>query len=158
MSPIPGWLVGAQSVALNMSNNDLAVQMHFSLFKDSGGYVLKPAEMWHSRDASEWPPWREQLHCAVITLISIHNLPKVCSFVRMPPPAESPTLRPREFCFVDTEWRSPPSLRRSPLRLPRLPPRAQWCGLSAQQPGAQLPGDHTVPSTDWRCPTLATIY
>jgi len=45
MSPLPCWLVGAQSVALNMSNNDLAVQLHFALFKGSGGYVLKPAEM-----------------------------------------------------------------------------------------------------------------
>jgi len=45
MSPLPGWLVGAQSVALNMSNNDLAMQLHYALFNGSGGYVLKPLEM-----------------------------------------------------------------------------------------------------------------
>lgn len=45
MSPLPGWLAGAQSVTLNMSNNDLAVQLHFALFRGSGGFVLKPPEM-----------------------------------------------------------------------------------------------------------------
>eukprot|EP00966_Prymnesium_polylepis_P047997 1111329-Prymnesium_polylepis.2 len=45
MSPIPGWLAGAQNVALNMSNVDLAVQVHFALFHGSAGFVLKPREM-----------------------------------------------------------------------------------------------------------------
>jgi len=45
LSPLPGWLVGAQSIALNMSNNDLAAQLHFALFNGSRGYVLKPLEM-----------------------------------------------------------------------------------------------------------------
>ena len=45
MSPLPCWLAGAHSVALNMSNNDLPVQLHFALFHGSGGYVLKPPEM-----------------------------------------------------------------------------------------------------------------
>eukprot|EP00966_Prymnesium_polylepis_P004145 94931-Prymnesium_polylepis.1 len=41
MNPLPCWLAGAQFIALNMSNNDLAVQLHFALFNDSS-YVLKP--------------------------------------------------------------------------------------------------------------------
>mmetsp|Transcript_34887 Transcript_34887/g.96346 ORF Transcript_34887/g.96346 Transcript_34887/m.96346 type:complete len:737 (-) Transcript_34887:487-2697(-) len=45
MSPLPGWLSGAQSVALNMSKPDLPVQLHFALFKGSAGYVLKPPVM-----------------------------------------------------------------------------------------------------------------
>ena len=45
MSPLPGWLAGAQNVCLNFSDNDLAVQLHFALFDGSGGYVLKPPEM-----------------------------------------------------------------------------------------------------------------
>jgi hypothetical protein len=93
MSPIPGWLVGAQSVALNMSNNDLAVQLHFSLFNDSGGYLLKPVEMWQShRDATDWPPWREQLHCAAIKILSLHNYPKVCFLVLIAEPPDSATM------------------------------------------------------------------
>lgn len=45
MSPLPGWLAGSQLVALNMSNNDLPLHLHFALFNGSGGYVLKPLEM-----------------------------------------------------------------------------------------------------------------
>ena len=39
--------VGAQHVALNMGNPkpDLPLQLHYALFEDSGGYVLKPKEM-----------------------------------------------------------------------------------------------------------------
>ena len=35
----------AQSVALNMSNGDLPVQLHFALFNSSSGYIIKPPEM-----------------------------------------------------------------------------------------------------------------
>jgi len=49
MSPLPGWLIGAQSVCLNMSNVDLPVALHFALFKGSGGFVLKPLEMCDSQ-------------------------------------------------------------------------------------------------------------
>ena len=45
MNPVPCWLAGAQHVALNMSNNDLALKMHFALFKSSEGFILKPEEM-----------------------------------------------------------------------------------------------------------------
>jgi len=46
MSPLPCWLAGTQSVALNLcSGNDLAVQLHFALFNHSLGFVLKPPEM-----------------------------------------------------------------------------------------------------------------
>mmetsp|Transcript_64229 Transcript_64229/g.191742 ORF Transcript_64229/g.191742 Transcript_64229/m.191742 type:complete len:606 (+) Transcript_64229:5599-7416(+) len=45
MSPLPCWLCGAQSVALNMSQNDTPVQLHHTLFKRSGGFVLKPPDM-----------------------------------------------------------------------------------------------------------------
>ena len=41
---VPGWLCGAQHVALNMTRCDLPVQLHFALFKGSGGFVLKPHE------------------------------------------------------------------------------------------------------------------
>jgi len=112
MSPLPGWLTGSQSVALNMSNNDVPIQLHFALFNGSPGFILKPLEM---RDAPEaalsssipeprtpvgpiarraserislerpstpghvaeqetrtdyWPPSREHLHCASISVAS----------------------------------------------------------------------------------------
>ena len=41
MSPLFGWLAGAQSVCLNMSNNDLPLQLHFALFNGSDGYVRR---------------------------------------------------------------------------------------------------------------------
>jgi hypothetical protein len=76
-----------------MSNVDLALQLHYSLFKSTKGYLLKPQEM---RKATEpgamsgaqdvpeesiddyWPPPRERLHRATIELLSLHNCPKVC--------------------------------------------------------------------------------
>jgi len=45
MSPIPGWLAGAQSAALNMTNVDCAIHLHFALFNGTEGYALKPLEM-----------------------------------------------------------------------------------------------------------------
>ena len=104
MSPLPAWLAGAQNVALNMSHNDLAVQLHFALFNGSSGFVLKPPEMraapstrhaaetsgsislgqeggeMYDRDSTEdsfWPPPRESLHRTSIEILSLHNLPKV---------------------------------------------------------------------------------
>jgi len=103
MSPLPGWLAGAQSVALNMSNNDLAVHLHFALFNGSDGYVLKPEEMLstsnirsteggedprttrlplgerfseQSNEDYYWPPPRENLHRTSIEPLSLHHLPK----------------------------------------------------------------------------------
>ena len=96
MSPLPGWLAGAQSIALNMSpiegRVDLAVQLHFALFDGSGGYVLKPPEMrsrfpWEEKDSTTprlgaeddvyWPPPRPRLHRVTVDILSLHNLPKV---------------------------------------------------------------------------------
>jgi len=56
MTPLPGWLAGGQNVALNMSNNDLAVHLHFALFDNSGGYLLKPPEMRMDRSGG----WQEE--------------------------------------------------------------------------------------------------
>jgi hypothetical protein len=92
MSPLPCWLAGAQNVALNMTNNDLAVHLHFALFDTaSEGYVLKPVEMRGSQSDSSvssrmsissnedayWPPPRMGLHRTTIDIICLHNLPKV---------------------------------------------------------------------------------
>jgi len=85
MSPLPCWLVGAQSVALNYSTNDLALQLQFALFNGSNGYVLKPADMLEpgtvergnvEDDDNYWPPPREWLHITTIELLSLHNVPK----------------------------------------------------------------------------------
>mmetsp|Transcript_54109 Transcript_54109/g.160504 ORF Transcript_54109/g.160504 Transcript_54109/m.160504 type:complete len:614 (+) Transcript_54109:2410-4251(+) len=88
MSPLPGWLAGAQSVALNMSNVDLPVQLHFALFDACGGYILKPLEMRtdsilaneltgrSSADDAYWPPPRDYLHRTTVDILSMHNLPK----------------------------------------------------------------------------------
>ena len=85
---------------LNMSNNDLATQLHHALFNTSPGYVLKPAMMLQGlpiaemdRDVSStrrsgddttgkmkdayWPAPCMKLHVATLTLLSLHNLPKV---------------------------------------------------------------------------------
>jgi len=90
MSPLPGWLAGAQSVCLNMSKVDLPVMLHFALFNGSVGYLLKPPEMRadahrptgeegqeEATDADAyWPPPREKLQCISIEVLSLHNLPK----------------------------------------------------------------------------------
>ena len=95
MSPLPGWLAGAQSIALNFSHCDLQAQLHFALFHGSGGYVLKPKEMRemytpgvagtkdggaecapHQKEDAYWPPPRERLHRTTIEILSLHNLPK----------------------------------------------------------------------------------
>jgi len=96
MSPLPCWLAGAQSVALNMSpvagRVDWAMQLHFALFESTGGYVLKPAEMvtppaprvdvdgqQQNEDEDEdkfWPPPRTQLSRTTVEIISLHNAPK----------------------------------------------------------------------------------
>jgi hypothetical protein len=85
MSPLPGWLAGAQSVCINMSNIDLPLQLHFALFGLSGGFVLKPHEMrlvpredliTQSADIAYWPPPCEGLCRTTISLLSLHNLPK----------------------------------------------------------------------------------
>ena len=86
MSPLPAWLAGGHSVALNMCKVDLPLQLHYALFDGSGGYVLKPKEMRlaeaESTDASpldaaapRWPPPRDMLHRVTIELLSLHNLP-----------------------------------------------------------------------------------
>jgi hypothetical protein len=102
MSPLPGWLAGSQNVALNMSNIDLPVQLHFALFKASGGFVLKPPEMcfgdaaaslpasWRLSAASSaadderrdadveyWPSFRGFLHMTTLELLSLHSAPEV---------------------------------------------------------------------------------
>jgi len=111
MSPLPGWLCGGQSVCLNFSEVDLAVSLHFALFKGSAGYILKPAEMLvspsevaasHSESPggsnkdhkgglqastandAYWPPWREEIHRTSVKFISLHNLPKVARKARAP--------------------------------------------------------------------------
>jgi len=92
MSPLPGWLSGGHCVALNFSDVDLAVQLHFALFNGSGGYIAKPSDMqghafeeersrrngdddFRWRDAY-WPPPRGKLHRTTISLLSLHCLPK----------------------------------------------------------------------------------
>jgi hypothetical protein len=102
----PCWLGGTQHVALNMSNTDLAIQLHFALFKGSGGFVLKPPRMgiddydgddggWQTSDESlgdfYWPPSRELLHRVSIELLSLHNLPKVQN--ARPDPFRAPSNR-----------------------------------------------------------------
>jgi len=54
-SPLPqaAWRAGVQMAALNMQTNDLPVQLHHALFRDSGGYVLKPAAL---RTLKKLPP------------------------------------------------------------------------------------------------------
>jgi len=101
MNPLPGWLTGGQSVAMNMSNVDLGLQMHFALFNGTPGYLLKPPAMItgvfprsNGRDSRStevgeedtgfnlhnlddfWPPPRESLYCATIEIHSLFCCPK----------------------------------------------------------------------------------
>jgi len=100
MSPLVGWMAGAQYIALNMSNTDLAVQLHFALFRGSNGFVLKPLAMRENlaapneaqvrdsfvlgsgqRQAGQltdyfWPSPCDILHRTNIRVVSLHNLPK----------------------------------------------------------------------------------
>jgi len=74
MHPIPCWLAGVHCVALNMSNNDLPLQLHFALFKGCGGYLLKPPEM--VQPDAAWPQPRATHLKTTIHVISLHHLPK----------------------------------------------------------------------------------
>eukprot|EP00966_Prymnesium_polylepis_P217614 5036500-Prymnesium_polylepis.1 len=109
MSPLPGWLGGSQGVCLNMSNPDLAVQLHFALFNGVAEFVLKPdkmrnpswtsgGQMMDSNDKGKlassdnstpaddyWPPPREYLQRASIEIISLHNLTKAYVQQAAPP-------------------------------------------------------------------------
>jgi hypothetical protein len=84
-----------------MSNTDLAVQLHFALFRGSNGFVLKPLAMRENlaapneaqvrdsfvlgsgqRQAGQltdyfWPSPCDILHRTNIRVVSLHNLPKV---------------------------------------------------------------------------------
>jgi len=91
LSPLPCWLGGSQHVCLNFSDVDIAVQLHFALFRGSKGFVLKPLEMREVADEAEsvgdvgaqahdsdafWPPPRELLQRVTLEVLSLHNLPK----------------------------------------------------------------------------------
>ena len=60
---------------------DLPVQLHFALFKGSGGFVLKPPEMCRAEPGNStddfWPMPRQTLRCVTAQILSLHNLPKV---------------------------------------------------------------------------------
>ena len=79
-------LAGAHSVALNMSNPDVSVQLHFALFKGACGFVLKPPEMRvptiaigaRQHEDMYWPPPREELYRTTLEVLSLHNCPKAC--------------------------------------------------------------------------------
>ncbi|EOD23754.1 hypothetical protein EMIHUDRAFT_116213 [Emiliania huxleyi CCMP1516] len=74
MDPLRCWRTGAQHVALNLCNTvpDLPAQLHYALFEDTGGYVLKPEAMVNGQG---WPPRRESLRRVTIDLLSLHGLP-----------------------------------------------------------------------------------
>jgi len=80
MSPLPCWLAGAQYCALNMSNIDVPLHLHFALFNRSRGFVLKPQELRDAADGADdevpWPPLRGKLHRTSIEILSLHNIPK----------------------------------------------------------------------------------
>eukprot|EP00966_Prymnesium_polylepis_P201258 4663247-Prymnesium_polylepis.1 len=66
-----------------MSNNDLAVHLHFALFNGSKGFVLKPPGMLgalsNAGDGNTddyWPPPCDQLRIATIDILSLHSSPK----------------------------------------------------------------------------------
>jgi hypothetical protein len=71
---------------MNMTKCDLALQLHFALFRGSDGFVLKPdlmrsvqpgAEGQECNDDAFWPLARASLHRVTIECISLHQLPKV---------------------------------------------------------------------------------
>jgi len=91
MSPLASWLAGCHGACLNFSpiedRVDLPVQLHFALFNNSSGYVLKPREMLITsgkstgdhgggHDDEYWPPSRKRLHRVSIRILSLHHLPK----------------------------------------------------------------------------------
>ena len=94
LDPLPCWRAGAQLVALNLQTVDLATQLHHALFAHSG-YVLKPKELRGAAMSAApslasapsasgapsaalqclWPPWRDEVACVTIRLLSLHHLP-----------------------------------------------------------------------------------
>ena len=74
-------------MALNTSDNDLAMQLHFALFDGAAGFVLKPLVMCGVQqtmmehrlpeDVEYWPAPGRQLHRTSIKFLSIHLCPKV---------------------------------------------------------------------------------
>ena len=71
-------------MALNTSDNDLAMQLHFALFDGAAGFVLKPPVMCGVQqtmmehrlpeDVEYWPAPGRQLHRTSIKFLSIHLL------------------------------------------------------------------------------------
>jgi hypothetical protein len=66
-----------------MSNNDLAMHLHFALFNGSSGFVLKPIQLRSiAREGNDevppsWPARRALLHRTTFSLLSLHQIPKV---------------------------------------------------------------------------------
>ena len=56
MNPCPFWLAGAQHCALNMSNNDLSVQLHHALFTGTSGYACPVRPPRHTCMSHHAPP------------------------------------------------------------------------------------------------------
>eukprot|EP00966_Prymnesium_polylepis_P295301 6819220-Prymnesium_polylepis.1 len=91
MNPLPGWLGGAHHIALNMSNNDAPLQLHFALFKGAAGYVLKPDEMCvHADDGEAGVRPTAASMSPTETSPARQSIPRVVSgrAVRWPPPRE----------------------------------------------------------------------
>ena len=74
MDPLRCWRAGAQHVALNLCNTvpDLPAQLHYALFEDTSGYVLKPESMVNGQG---WPPRRDTLRRVTVEVLSLHGLP-----------------------------------------------------------------------------------
>jgi len=151
MSPLPGWLSGAQSVALNMCNVDLPVQLHFALFNASAGFILKPPEMRTADDGDDdleevsWPPPRAQLVCTTVDILSLHKLPKRGE---RRPSFDGRCGEAHKYHPELSGTPAPPSLEApsSPAITLALHPIGGFCALSHKLP--LLPGAETELITD----------
>jgi len=154
MSPLPCWLSGAQSVALNFSpidgRVDLAVQLHWALFNGSDGYVLKPREMrgalspevddgtvllpHRTPELFDWPPTRDKLHRATIEVLSLHNLPKRSE--RRPRYDGRHAASHKYLCSELSGTHAPPDRRdaSSPALVISLHPIGGFCAVTKQLP------------------------
>jgi len=145
IDPLPCWLSGSQHVALNLCNDqpDLPAQLHFALFEDSGGYVLKPSEMRGAEGTTAWPPSRDTLCRVTIELLSVHGLPQLGE--------ERPHLQGVHSAshayapWLSGSWKGPvacdPS---SPFIKFALHPIGGFCSVSTELPPSHIRSEHVT--------------
>ena len=126
---------------------DLPLQLHFALFEDSGGYVLKPREMCDPDSSFGWPPPRDTLSRVSVQLLSLHGLPQRGE--------ERPRLQGKHsatHAYVPTlsgSYVAPSATDPSSPRIKlSLHPIGGFCSVSTELPPCAVKVEHRTPKSE----------